>query len=538
MSCRRLFARLVLVYFCLVTSLSAAEIHLTWNPNPETDIAGYKVYATDLTTTNRTIFDVGLETQASFAPELGHTYIFAVTAYNLAGLESAPSTEVRYDAPPESLAVSWDPSIFSTAVNYRLVYGQLNQPAQEYPVGGGTSLFLTGLQRGAAYYFYVEAFDANLQRIDSWQQLTVSMPVEGPLGSLHIPRAKLPPQIQLTSPTSGATYTAPTTIVLSANASDLDGSIRSVEFFAGSTRLASLTTAPYSFSWNNVAAGTYQLNAVATDSHGAIARSVTATITVNISVPPAPTALAASATESSVRLTWLHSGTNETGFRVYRASGGTFALIATLPVNSVEFTDSALTAGTAYTYRVAAFNSAGNSAAAEISVTTKSLPLAPLAPINITAVPLSAVIVIGWDPSIGATQYIVERALNFAGPFTSIGTVQITQLSDANVVPGSTYFYRVIAVASGLSSSPSVVVSSALPTEMPVAPARLTGSVLKGAVKLGWRDSSLNESNFIVERSLDGATFTPIATLAANSTTYSDSTVAPRRKYFYRVAAA
>ena len=538
MSRRCVWCVVSVAFFCLlfVSKIAAAEIHLTWNPNPETDIAGYKVYATDLASAVKSTFDVGLICEASFEPLPGHAYAFAVTAYNLAGLESAPSSEVRYDAPLDVLAVSWDPSIYSSAAQYRLLYGGLNGPAQQVTVGTNTAIQLSGLLRGAAYYLYVECFDANTQRIDNWQEINYLVPVDGLLGSAHISRVNLAPQVQLTSPITGATSAAPATILLSANATDPDSSIRSVDFYAGSSKLISVGTAPYRYSWGGVAPGTYQFSAVAIDSHGVSARTPAVTVTVSEPVPTAPTTLAASTTSDSVRLTWAHSGTDETGFRVYRASGGTFALVAMLPANSIAFTNTALAAGTTYNYRVAAYNSGGNSAAAEISATTQSI--APAGPINVSATALTSAIVVSWNPSIGATQYIVERSVSSAGPFAAIGTAQITQWTDSTVTAGTIYFYRVIAGANGTSSAPSAIVSASLLTAAPAAPLSFTASLAKGQVKLAWKDNASNESNYIVERSLDGVSFNQIATLPANSAFYADGSVAPRRKYYYRVGAA
>ena len=520
--------------FCFLAHSSAAEITLTWNANPEPDIAGYKVYATDLANTNRVIFNVGLQTEASFEPEPGRSYSFAVTAYNTAGLESDPSSEVRYTAPVDSLTVSWDPSIFSTAAEYRLSYGQLNQTAQQLSAGNKTSILLSGLVRGASYYFYVEAFDAYQQRIDSWQPVTVLIPAEGPLGTLHLARANLPPQITLT--TSNTSYSAPATILLTATASDPDSPIRSVDFYSGATRLATLTAPPYAFSWNNVPAGTYQLSAIATDTFGANTRSALVAVTVNPGLPPAPTALAASPAETTVRLFWSHSGADESGFRVYRSTGGTFSLIATLAANSLEHTDINLTPGAAYTYRVAAFNTAGNSAAAEISVTT--LSLAPAIPVNVSATPLSTSIVIGWSPSIGATEYSVERSLNSAGPFVTVGTTAITQFTDFTVTSGTTYFYRVLAHGADRMSAPSAVISATIAGTAPTPPRSLAASASKANVKIMWKDSSTNEERFLIERSLDGLSFSQIAVAPANTSTFIDKNIAPRRRYYYRVAAA
>jgi regulation of enolase protein 1 (concanavalin A-like superfamily) len=88
------------------------------------------------------------------------------------------------------------------------------------------------------------------------------------------------PTVAITSPSQGATFTAPATITVVASASDSDGIAR-VDLYAGSTLLRSDTTYPYSVTSNNVAAGTYQLTAIARDNTGATRTSEIVTITVN-----------------------------------------------------------------------------------------------------------------------------------------------------------------------------------------------------------------------------------------------------------------
>ena len=67
---------------------------------------------------------------------------------------------------------------------------------------------------------------------------------------------------------------------LAAAASDADGTVTKVEFFNGAAKLGEDTTAPYSFTWNGVAAGNYTLTARATDNLGATTTSTASTITV------------------------------------------------------------------------------------------------------------------------------------------------------------------------------------------------------------------------------------------------------------------
>ncbi|WP_185148292.1 polysaccharide lyase family 7 protein, partial [Marinoscillum furvescens] len=81
------------------------------------------------------------------------------------------------------------------------------------------------------------------------------------------------PTTSITSPANGASFNEGDNITISADASDTDGTVSKVEFFQGATKLGEDLTAPYSFAWNNVAAGSYDLTTVATDDQGATGTS-------------------------------------------------------------------------------------------------------------------------------------------------------------------------------------------------------------------------------------------------------------------------
>jgi regulation of enolase protein 1 (concanavalin A-like superfamily) len=89
------------------------------------------------------------------------------------------------------------------------------------------------------------------------------------------------PVVTLTSPANGATFTSPASVAMTATATDADGTIARVDFYNGTTLLGTDATAPYTFTWGSVAAGTYTVNAVAVDNAGATGSSATATITVS-----------------------------------------------------------------------------------------------------------------------------------------------------------------------------------------------------------------------------------------------------------------
>jgi chitinase len=107
------------------------------------------------------------------------------------------------------------------------------------------------------------------------------------------------PTAQITSPASGATFSAPANISISATAGDSDGTVAQVDFFQGATLLGSDTTPPYNFNWTNVAAGTYSLRAVATDNLGATGNSPAVSITVRATGQPPIVSLTSPASGAS-----------------------------------------------------------------------------------------------------------------------------------------------------------------------------------------------------------------------------------------------
>lgn len=74
----------------------------------------------------------------------------------------------------------------------------------------------------------------------------------------------------------------------------------------------------------------------------------------------------------------------------------------------------------------------------------------------------------------------------------------------------------------------------------PTAPSDLTATVIGSSqIDLAWTDNSGDETEFVIERSLDGSTgWTQIATPTANTTTYSDAGLSAATPYYYRIKAA
>lgn len=88
------------------------------------------------------------------------------------------------------------------------------------------------------------------------------------------------PVVALSSPANNAVFAEHVPIPLRATASDSDGGIARVEFYVGTTLLATVTQAPFAFTWTDAVPGTYTLTAKGVDNVGATTRSAPITVTV------------------------------------------------------------------------------------------------------------------------------------------------------------------------------------------------------------------------------------------------------------------
>jgi hypothetical protein len=96
------------------------------------------------------------------------------------------------------------------------------------------------------------------------------------------------PTVSITSPTNNQSFTAPASVTVTASAADADGTITKVDFNFAGTLVGSAASAPYVFTTNGLAAGSYQITALATDNDAQSTLSGAINITVNPFIPPQP----------------------------------------------------------------------------------------------------------------------------------------------------------------------------------------------------------------------------------------------------------
>ncbi len=161
----------------------------------------------------------------------------------------------------------------------------------------------------------------------------------------------------------------------------------------------------------------------------------------------------------------------------------------------------------------------------------------PATPVALTATPLSTTqINLVWSTTDSlATSYFVERSTG-GGAFTQIATVTSKKYSNTGLAVNTTYTYRVIAHNSAGSSSPTAPVSATTKNKTPSTPIGLTATAISSSqINLAWSTSDSLATSFNIERSLNGTSFTRIATVAIKS--YSDTGLTASKTYTYRVSA-
>jgi hypothetical protein len=167
----------------------------------------------------------------------------------------------------------------------------------------------------------------------------------------------------------------------------------------------------------------------------------------------------------------------------------------------------------------------------------------PAAPTGLAASAASASqVTLSWtDNATNETAYLIERSTNNVN-FTQIATAptNATAYSDNTVAPSTQYYYRVRATnGSNSPYSNTATVTTPTASQTPSAPSGLAASAASASqINLIWSDNSTNETAFKIERSPDGATsWTQIATVGANITTYSNTGLSASTKYYYRIRA-
>jgi hypothetical protein len=188
--------------------------------------------------------------------------------------------------------------------------------------------------------------------------------------------------------------------------------------------------------------------------------STSSSTTTIKSAPAAPSNLSASsASSTSIKVAWSDNSVREDGYKIERSTDGkTFSQIATVGASTTSYTNTGLSSGKKYYYRVRGYNTYGNSSYTNsASATTGSSSSTsgntdptnhtpPAAPSNLSASSASSSsIKLKWnDNSVREDGYKIERSTDGKtwSQITSV-SANTTSYTNSGLSNGKKYYYRV-----------------------------------------------------------------------------------------------
>ncbi len=187
---------------------------------------------------------------------------------------------------------------------------------------------------------------------------------------------------------------------------------------------------------------------------------------------------------------------------------------------------------------VIVFDGQGGLDTTTINFTVQPVPDAPRADAQAVAVPYNTAVALtltGSDVDGDALGFVLVSSPG-GGVLTGTGP-NLTFTPTVGWTGVTTFTFKVN--DGGLdSANATVTLTVSAPSGVPTPPNGLAASVAsRSRINLGWNDNSSNEDGFKVERSTNGSTWTQIATVGPNVTTYASTGLSANKTYYYRVRA-
>jgi len=476
-----------------------ATVTLTWSApssNGGSPITNYKIYRR--TTSGQLSLLATLPNVLSYTDSAvtnGQTYYYQVTAVNAVGegprsneASATPTSTQTVPSPPRQLSAT--PGDAQIALTWLAPSSDGGSPITGYKIyrgtaSGGESLLATigavlsysdtSVTNGVTYYYHVTATNG-IPGESGFSNEVSAMPVAGP----SVPDA---PRNLVATPGNG-------TVTLTWSPPSFDG--RSP--ITGYTVYRGTNSGNRSFSVDlgNVTMYTdrglingqqyyYVVTAV-----NAIGRSPPSSEVpaIPVTVPGSPGNLRAIPGNGNVTIQWsgaANNGAPVTSYRVYRGTvSGSTSLLTTVD-NVNTYTDTGLTNGVRYYYRVAAVNHIGEGPKSnEASASPTAGPSVPSVPRNLAATAGSGVVTLRWsapaaDGGSPIESYTIYRGVS-RDSLTVLARGSALSLFDGGLTNGVKYYYEVAATNS-VGEGPRSALVAATPKASGLGPDTIKPSI-------------------------------------------------------------
>jgi fibronectin type 3 domain-containing protein len=510
----------------LEASATNGEVSLIWAAVP--NAAVYAVKRASLKGgPYSTIARPAQDCYADLSLQNGATYYYIVAAVDAAGAEGPPSAEIEATplAPPIApatlaatpgngrVSLAWSPS--AGAARYKLM--RATTPAGPYSIAVSTpdlTFIDTTVANGTTYFYSIIAQNKAGESPSS--PVAQAMPVAPP-----------PPPVGLTATPGNGRVTLSWTPVHGATCYTLRRSTDP----AGPFAIVAGPPVPTCVD-GGVMNGTTYYYAVSALNSGGESPPGTPVPALPVGAPPAPSGLAAYAGNGEVLLSWAAvPGASCYAVRRAGTAEGPWTDIAVPAVPT--YTDTGLANGVAAFYTVASQNAGGESApCAAISAVPVSPPPSPT---GLAASAGNTRVTLTWEPTPGASFYVLKRGTTPGGPHESVATPTGTTHVDLLLTNNATYYYTLAAKNAGGESGPSAEVS-ATPVGPPGAPVDLEAAAGNGKVTLRWRPVATADGYRVMRSTTPSGPYSSIANPV--ETGFIDTGVATGTEYYYVVRAA
>ena len=487
----------------LAQGATSTSINVLWSAAP--GATSYNIYRST-TSGAETSIATGI-VPASYTDSgltTGTTYYYKIAAVNSHGTSALsaetscapgiPGTVTGVTATPASGQVTLSWTAVAGASNYNIYRGTTSHAEGSNSIASptGTTFVDTGLTNGTTYYYTVGA--QNVAGYGPW-----STEVSGtPSGSGSAPGAPSSLTATAGNTTASLTWTAGSGAV-SYNV------YRGTS--AGGENTTPVATGVATMPWGDTGLtnGTtyyYKLKSVNGFGTSGYSNETSVTPTAGGSAPSTPTGLAATAGNSQVALSWTASA-GATSYNVYRGTtaGGESTTAVATGQTGTTYTNTGLTNGTTYYFKVKAVNSVGTSGYSNEASATPVVA-APGAPSGLSATAGNTQATLNWTAGSGATSYNIYRGTTAGGESTTaIATGQTgTSYTNTGLTNGTTYYYKVKSVNAGGTSAYSneASVIPATGGTVPSAPTGVTAAAGDSQVVVSWNAVS-GATSYIVK---------------------------------------
>jgi type VI protein secretion system component Hcp len=538
----------------------AADVSLAWDPIVSDNISGYKVYAGNSSRVYGTPVAIGNQTTYTLTGLPDGSWYFAVTAYDINGIESGFSNEVMQtigivtDTTPPVISGLTSASITAAGATIVWTTNEASTSQVEYGLStsyGNIALIssldlshsqtLSGLLAGTLYHYRVKSIDAaGNASVSSDGTFTTTVPVD-----------TTPPVI---SGVAGSNVTSTTaTIVWTTNE-------------AANTRVDYGTTTSYnSFAFNGTMAtshsqalsgltgGTlYYYRVRSADAAGNAAVSGDYTFTTpalpDTTAPVISSVSSANLTSTGATISWTTNEVSSTQvqYGTTKNYGKSSALNSSMVTSHTQAL-SGLSASTLYHYRVRSADAAGNAALSGDYIFTTPAPADTTAPVisSVSSTKLTTTgATISWTTNeVSSTQVEYGTSTGY-GASSALNSSRVTAHSQAlsGLSAGTLYHYRVrSADAAGntaVSGDYTFTTSTPLDTTAPVISSVTSSNLTSTGATISWATDEAANSQIEYGITSSYGTSAALDNSMVTGHSQSLSSLSADTLYHYRVKSA